>query len=94
MSAEGEPSAPSTTAGSPRPSAEREVAATVTPRADGPLVVDGRVSLTAPDGTVTTADRLFLCRCGASADKPFCDGSHKRSGFHADGVVPPRKPTP
>lgn len=64
----------------------------VTARADGPLVVDGPVVLAAPDGTETIADRLFLCRCGRSDDKPRCDGSHKRAGFRADGVVPARKP--
>ncbi|QXC60339.1 CDGSH iron-sulfur domain-containing protein [Aquihabitans sp. G128] len=67
-------------------------AVTVTPRADGPLVVDGPVGLTRPDGTVEPAQRLFLCRCGHSADKPSCDGSHKRVGFSAPGVPVARKP--
>jgi len=29
--------------------------------------------------------RVFLCRCGASGNKPFCDGTHKRTGFQAPG---------
>lgn len=63
-------------------------AVVVTPRADGPLLVEGPISLTEPDGTVTTTDRLFLCRCGESGTKPLCDGSHKRNGFRAPGVPP------
>lgn len=31
--------------------------------------------------------KLALCRCGGSADKPFCDASHKRNGFHATADV-------
>ncbi|WP_117238098.1 CDGSH iron-sulfur domain-containing protein [Thermus sediminis] len=31
--------------------------------------------------------RVFLCRCGGSANKPFCDGAHKRLGFQAEGGV-------
>lgn len=68
---------------------------TVTPRRDGPVVVEGDITLVAPDGAVTTCTgRTFLCRCGGSATKPLCDGTHKRTGFRADGVVPPRKPGP
>lgn len=55
---------------------------TVTPTPNGPLMVSG--SLEILSGTGRTIDRLetaFLCRCGASASKPFCDGSHKRVGF-------------
>jgi CDGSH-type Zn-finger protein len=32
--------------------------------------------------------RLTLCRCGASANKPYCDGSHATAGFVASGEVP------
>ena len=60
----------------------------VTPRANGPVLVEGAFLLTAPDGTVTLEERLYLCRCGRSADKPRCDGTHKHVGFEAPGVPP------
>lgn len=65
---------------------------TVTPRENGPLVVDGPVTLVGADGSEETFERLFLCRCGGSADKPRCDGTHKRNGFRAPGVPVPRRP--
>jgi CDGSH-type Zn-finger protein len=66
---------------------------TITPRQDGPFVVEGTISLVGPDGTaVEHTGRTFLCRCGGSADKPLCDGSHKRNGFTAPGVPVRRKP--
>ena len=35
-----------------------------------------------PDGSIVTKDGLVvLCRCGASEQKPFCDGNHKTCGF-------------
>jgi CDGSH-type Zn-finger protein len=50
--------------------------------ADGPLWVRGGVPVIAADGTTyEVRNRQTLCRCGASANKPFCDGSHKRVGF-------------
>lgn len=51
---------------------------TITPTRDGSLHFEGRVVVTAPDGeTLADADDLWLCRCGQSASKPFCDGSHR-----------------
>lgn len=56
----------------------------VTVAADGPLYLRGDLRLVSPAGEVVLSDtRLALCRCGASADKPFCDGSHRRIGFTA-----------
>ena len=55
---------------------------TITPLTDGPYEVTGEVSVTAPDGTVLReTGKAYLCRCGHSAKKPFCDGSHKRVGW-------------
>jgi CDGSH-type Zn-finger protein len=49
---------------------------------DGPICVTGGVTVTTADGTVfETRNRVTLCRCGASANKPLCDGSHSKAGF-------------
>ena len=54
----------------------------VTVFADGPLQVDPPVDVKQADGTVKRHERAaFLCRCGASSNKPYCDGSHKGAGF-------------
>ena len=56
----------------------------ITALENGPLQVDGECAVLASDGTVVTeAAKVFLCRCGHSANKPMCDGSHKREGFVA-----------
>jgi CDGSH-type Zn-finger protein len=53
-------------------------------RPNGPLLVTGAVVVAGADGApVFAGDRAALCRCGASATKPFCDGAHKRIGFQA-----------
>jgi CDGSH-type Zn-finger protein len=75
-----------------RADASPPVGLSVTPRENGPLVVEGPVTLRGPDGVIEVADRLFLCRCGGSARKPYCDGTHKRNGFRAPGVPVARKP--
>ncbi len=52
---------------------------------DGPLWVTGSVPVERADGLpLQVRPRMTLCRCGASANKPLCDGSHARTGF-ADG---------
>jgi CDGSH-type Zn-finger protein len=49
---------------------------------DGPLRVTGDISVSTSDGTELEARaRVTLCRCGASGNKPLCDGSHKGIGF-------------
>jgi Iron-binding zinc finger CDGSH type len=54
----------------------------VDPRPDGPLFVRGRLRIVGDEGGVIREDtRVALCRCGGSANKPFCDGTHRRIGF-------------
>jgi CDGSH-type Zn-finger protein/uncharacterized Fe-S cluster protein YjdI len=49
---------------------------------NGPLMVEGNLSIRAGSGRVAwEGEKAFLCRCGASKNKPFCDGSHKDAGF-------------
>ena len=51
---------------------------------NGPMALIGAVEVTSGTGTrIARAEKLFLCRCGASQNKPFCDGSHKAAGFVA-----------
>jgi CDGSH-type Zn-finger protein len=59
--------------------------AIVTPYENGPLLVRGDFRLQTPDGQVIEPGRrtIALCRCGKSASKPFCDGTHKAIGFRA-----------
>ena len=50
--------------------------------ADGPLWVRGGVRVDAADGEpYEVRNRVTLCRCGASENKPFCDGTHQDIGF-------------
>jgi CDGSH-type Zn-finger protein len=56
------------------------------PQVDGPMKVEGEVEILAADGSlVRKTSQAWLCRCGKSASKPFCDGSHKKIGFR-DGA--------
>jgi uncharacterized Fe-S cluster protein YjdI len=50
--------------------------------AKGPLLVSGGVRVVGADGTVLyEGEKAALCRCGGSANKPFCDGTHKTIDF-------------
>jgi CDGSH-type Zn-finger protein/uncharacterized Fe-S cluster protein YjdI len=56
----------------------------ITPQLDGPLQVRGNLEITSGTGRVVArVTSARLCRCGASANKPFCDGSHVRAGFRS-----------
>jgi len=54
----------------------------------GPLYLHGDIEILDESGVVRLADtRVALCRCGGSANKPLCDGSHLTCGFRDDGAV-------
>jgi len=57
---------------------------TITVRKNGPYIVNGAAELRDADGKVYPAkENMALCRCGASTNKPFCDGTHSKIGFQA-----------
>jgi CDGSH-type Zn-finger protein len=60
--------------------------ATITPTDNGPYMIEGPVSVVDADGTeynLSGQTAIFLCRCGGSATKPFCDGTHETRNFQA-----------
>jgi CDGSH-type Zn-finger protein len=62
------------------------MAVKITIRPSGPYLVEGEVEVVDVNGEkVDTSDkpRIALCRCGASVNKPFCDGAHSKIGFQA-----------
>ena len=56
-------------------------------RENGPYRVEGPIRLVDADGNeYDLSERgqvIALCRCGGSTTKPFCDGTHSRTGFEA-----------
>jgi CDGSH-type Zn-finger protein len=70
----------------------------ITPLHNGPIRIEGEFQIVDPQGTTYgLAGRtvISLCRCGHSANKPFCDGSHARMGFQDQCCareLPPPKP--
>lgn len=64
--------------------AQRDGPLVVSPIPNGPLKVTGNAEVVTGTGhTINRAAELWLCRCGGSANKPYCDGTHKRNGFQA-----------
>ena len=54
----------------------------IKPKPNGPLILSGKVTLHAGSGRAAwQGEQTALCRCGASKNKPFCDGSHKDIDF-------------
>jgi 3-phenylpropionate/trans-cinnamate dioxygenase ferredoxin subunit len=64
---------------------------TIRPSKNGPLIVEGPVELYDTEGNRIPLDknRIALCRCGASSNKPFCDGTHSQIGFQAAEAINP-----
>lgn len=48
---------------------------------NGPLQIKGSLSIKHKDGKEETQKEVYLCRCGQSENKPFCDGTHNKCGF-------------
>jgi CDGSH-type Zn-finger protein/uncharacterized Fe-S cluster protein YjdI len=88
FTATGEPAAKES-----QPLAVRDGALIITPRLNGPLHVKGSLEVVSGTGhTLNRVSETWLCRCGHSSNKPYCDGTHKKVGFEADGEAPLRKP--
>ena len=80
FAASGEPATQEST-----PLAQRDGKLAVTPAKDGPLLLAGNVEICSGTGrTILRTQKTALCRCGASANKPYCDGTHRRIGFTAE----------
>jgi CDGSH-type Zn-finger protein/uncharacterized Fe-S cluster protein YjdI len=57
----------------------------IVPAKNGPLLVKGSLEVVTGTGaTIAKCASTALCRCGHSANKPYCDGSHAKAGFQAD----------
>ncbi len=63
---------------------KRDGMLTIEPLVDGPYAVSGNMEVVTGTGvTIARMTQTILCRCGASKNKPFCDGSHVGIGFKA-----------
>jgi CDGSH-type Zn-finger protein/uncharacterized Fe-S cluster protein YjdI len=64
----------------------------INPTLNGPLEVKGSIEVVTGTGkTINRIQETYFCRCGHSGNKPYCDGSHERVGFQAEGVLFPNK---
>lgn len=61
---------------------------TITARENGPYLISGQATYTDAEGKTHSSEgkMIALCRCGQSANKPFCDGTHKKAGFTAPAL--------
>jgi len=63
--------------------------ATITVKANGSLQVKGATIVGSDGVVISTEEAVFLCRCGHSQNKPFCDGGHRAAGFEDSGCHEP-----
>ena len=64
----------------------------IRPKPNGPYLIEGPVDIYDTAGNKISTEgrpRIALCRCGASSNKPFCDGTHSQIGFQAAETVNP-----
>jgi len=54
---------------------------TVTVTENGPNILRGDIRIIRGGEEIAHVDKVALCRCGQSSNKPFCDGTHKKVGF-------------
>jgi uncharacterized Fe-S cluster protein YjdI len=79
-------SATSATSETSDPSPAQAPGTTIKTLVNGPLRVEGAFTVVNADGEVISEkSKLSLCRCGASNNKPFCDGAHRDIGFSSEG---------
>lgn len=67
------------------------MSAKLSPLKNGPLKVEGDFTIcdSAGKAFATEAGKaVFLCRCGLSSNKPFCDGKHKAAEFASEVIAP------
>ncbi len=63
-----------------------DAAAKITPLENGPLMVSGNVEVEGQNPRSAKDKPVYLCRCGGSQNKPYCDGTHKKIDFQAPGA--------
>jgi 3-phenylpropionate/trans-cinnamate dioxygenase ferredoxin subunit len=61
----------------------------ITATKNGPYKVTGEFDIFYEDQRLPAKTPAFLCRCGASSTKPFCDGTHSQIGFQAAAELVP-----
>ncbi|MBL8297827.1 MAG: CDGSH iron-sulfur domain-containing protein [Rhodanobacteraceae bacterium] len=72
-----------------QPLAERGGELKIEPTRHGPLHVSGNLEIVSGTGhTVNRVTDCWLCRCGQSKNKPYCDGSHRAAGFRSEPEAP------
>ena len=64
---------------------------TIKPAEDGPYVVKGLGRFSNQNGAIESKPVMALCRCGQSANKPYCDGTHAKVGFSGANQLDPKR---